>query len=62
MTRQEAERKAQIIDFQGGYTIELVHTIYASIFTYLDKAMSDATTLEVNSAYQKVKDYLEVEV
>lgn len=28
MTREEAERKAQIIDFQGGYTIELVTKIY----------------------------------
>ena len=28
MTREEAVKKAQIIDFQGGYTIELVCKIY----------------------------------
>ena len=28
MTREEAVRKAQIIDFQGGYTIGLVMEIY----------------------------------
>ena len=62
MTREEAERKAQIIDFQGGYTIELVHTIYANIFIYLDKAIRESKTSEANVALQEVKDYLEGKV
>lgn len=40
MTREEALEKAQIIDFQGGYTIALVVEIYNDIVNHL-KAQSN---------------------
>lgn len=42
MTRSEAEEKAQIIDFQGGYTIELVSKIYDDFEKQFDKAIMEA--------------------
>lgn len=39
LTREEAVKKAQIIDFQGGYTIELVSKIYDDFEEKINEAI-----------------------